>query len=85
MQVGYFAELMSTNEEVSESIRPLLRFCREHIDRSIRLDTALLRSLERDPLLSDRLRQCLTNPSKHFFSSKIEVRREEKRRQFSGA
>jgi transposase len=36
-RMGYFAELMSTNEEVSESIRPLLRLCREHIDRSIRV------------------------------------------------
>jgi transposase len=49
-RVGYFAELMATNEEVSESIRPLLRLCREHIDRSIRMNTALLTSLERDPL-----------------------------------
>ena len=53
-RMGYFAELMSTNEEVSESIRPLLRLCREHIDRAIRLDTALLRSLEQDPLLSEQ-------------------------------
>jgi hypothetical protein len=37
--MGYFAELMSTNEEVRESIRPLLRLCREHIDRSIRMNT----------------------------------------------
>ena len=61
-RMGYFAELMSTNEEVSESIRPLLRLCREHIDRSIRLDTALLRSLEQDPLLADRLRRLRTIP-----------------------
>jgi transposase len=61
-RMGYFAELMSTNEEVSESIRPLLRLCREHIDRSIRMDTALLRSLERDPLLADRLRRLRTVP-----------------------
>jgi transposase len=56
-RMGYFAELMSTNEEVNESIRPLLRLCRDHIDRSIKLDTTLLRSLERDPLLADRLRR----------------------------
>ena len=61
-RMGYFAELMATNEEVSESIRPLLSLCREHIDRSIRLDTALLRSLERDPLLSDRVRRLRTVP-----------------------
>jgi len=38
---GYFAKLMTTNEEVSESVRPLVMLCREHIDRSIKLDTAL--------------------------------------------
>jgi transposase len=61
-RMGYFAELMSTNEEVNESIRPLLRLCRDHIDRSIKLDTTLLRSLERDPLLADRLRRLRTIP-----------------------
>jgi transposase len=61
-RMGYFAELMSTNEEVSESIRPLLRLCREHIDRAIKLDTTLLRSLEQDPLLADRLRRLRTIP-----------------------
>jgi transposase len=61
-RLGYFAELMSTNEEVSESIRPLLRLCRDQIDRSIKQDTTLLRSLERDPLLTDRLRRLRTIP-----------------------
>jgi hypothetical protein len=55
-RMGYFAELMATSAEVSERIRPLLRPCREHIDRSIRLDTTLLRSLEQDPLLGLRAR-----------------------------
>src|SRR6516164_10452556 len=32
-KVGYFGELMSTNEEVHESIRPLLRLSRETIVR----------------------------------------------------
>jgi transposase len=61
-RMGYFAELMSTNEEVSECIRPLLRLCREHIDRSIKLDTSLLRSPEQDPMLADRLRRLRTIP-----------------------
>jgi transposase len=61
-RMGYFAELLATNEEVSDSIRPLLRLCREHIDRAIKLDTTLLRSLEQDPLLSDRLRRLRTIP-----------------------
>ena len=37
-KVGYFADLMSTNEEVRESIRPLLKLSREHIVRAQRLD-----------------------------------------------
>jgi transposase len=53
---------MSTNGEVRDSIRPLLKLCREHIDRSLRMDTALLLSLERDPLLADRLRRLRTIP-----------------------
>ena len=61
-RMGYFADLMSSSEEISDSIRPLLKLCREHIDRSARLDTALLRSLERDPLLADRLQRLRTVP-----------------------
>ena len=48
-KVGYFAELMATNEEVHESIRPLLRLSRDMISRSQKLDYALVSSLERDP------------------------------------
>ena len=56
-KVGYFAKLMSTNEEVNESIRPLLKLSREMISRSQKLDYALISSLERDPLLKERLRR----------------------------
>ena len=59
---GYFTELFSTNEEISDSIRPLLRLGREHILRGQRLDRALISSLERDPLLSERLRRLRTIP-----------------------
>jgi transposase len=61
-KVGYFADLMSTNDEVMESIRPLLRLSREHIVRAQRLDYALVSSLERDPLLSERLTRLRTVP-----------------------
>jgi transposase len=61
-RMGYFADLMSSQEEITGSIRPLLKLCREHIDRSIQMDRALLRSLERDPLLSERLRRLRTVP-----------------------
>jgi len=60
--MGYFKQLLSTSEEISDNIRPLLKLCREHIYRSIRLDTTLLRSVERDPLLGNRLRRLRTIP-----------------------
>jgi transposase len=61
-KVGYFADLMSTNEEVNESIRPLLKISREHIMRAQKLDYALVSSLERDPLLAERLERLRTVP-----------------------
>ena len=53
---------MSSNKEVSGSIRPLLKLCREHIDRSIKMNRALLRSLQCDPLLAERLQRLRTVP-----------------------
>jgi hypothetical protein len=61
-KVGYFAELMATNEDVHESIRPLLRLSRDMISRSQKLDYALVSSLERDPVLKERLRRLRTVP-----------------------
>ena len=60
--VGYIAELMTSNEEVNESIRPLLKLSRETIVRSRRLDYALVSSLEHDPLLAERLKRLKTVP-----------------------
>jgi len=59
---GYFTALLASNEEISDSIRPLLKLSREHILRAQRLDSALIASLEKDPLLSDRLRRLRTIP-----------------------
>ncbi len=64
-KVGYFAELMTGNEDVHESIRPLLKLSREMIRRSQKLDYALVSSLERDPLLKERLRRLRTVPGPH--------------------
>src|SRR3979490_1811791 len=61
-KLGYFTELMSGNEEVDESIRPLLKLSRETVVRSQRLDYALVSSLERDPLLGERLERLRTIP-----------------------
>ena len=61
-KLGYFTELMSGNEEVDESIRPLLKLSREAVVRSQRQDYALIHSLERDPLLDERLKRLQTIP-----------------------
>src|ERR1700747_1134121 len=37
-KVGYFTELMSGNEEIDQSIRPLLKLSRDTINRSQKLD-----------------------------------------------
>ena len=61
-KVGYFRELLSTNEEVNESIRPLLKLSRETIVRLQKTEYALLSSLQRDPLLAERIQRLRTVP-----------------------
>ena len=61
-KVGYFRELLSTNEEVHESIRPLLRLSRETIVRLQKTEYALVSSLQRDPLLAERIKRLRTVP-----------------------
>jgi hypothetical protein len=73
-KVSYFRELVSTNDEVHPSIRPLLKLSRETIERCQKTEYALVSSLQRDPVLADRSgvdhgadlgagdRRCLTLP-----------------------
>lgn len=61
-KVGYFRELLATNKEVSESIRPLLQLSRETIVRLQRTEYALVSSLTRDPLLAERIKRLKTIP-----------------------
>src|SRR5436309_702278 len=49
-KVGYFRELLASNEEVNESIRPLLRVSRDTIVRLQKTEYALVRSPERSGL-----------------------------------
>jgi transposase len=51
---GYFHQLLATNQEIDDSLRPLLRLTRENLVRLRRTESALLRSLRRDPLLVER-------------------------------
>jgi transposase len=61
-KVGYFRELLSSNEEVNESIRPLLRLGRDTIVRLQKTEYALVSSVQRDPLLAERIKRLRTVP-----------------------
>src|SRR5260370_2014957 len=61
-KVSYFRELLSANEEVHPSIRPLLKLSRETIERCQKTEYALVSSLQRDPLLADRIKRLRTVP-----------------------
>ena len=55
-KVGYIRRLMATSSEIDDSIRPLLRLSRDTIQRCQKTEYALVSSLERDPLLKERIR-----------------------------
>ena len=55
-KVGYFRELLSSNEEIHSNIRPLLKLSRDAIVRIQKTEYALVSSLQRDPLLADRIK-----------------------------
>src|SRR5580765_1731616 len=61
-KVRYFREMLSNHEQVHENIRPLLRLSRETIVRCQRTECALVSSLQRDPLLAERLKRLRTVP-----------------------
>jgi transposase len=62
-KVGYFRELLATNPDINEELRSLLRLCREMVVRLQRTESALVRSLERDPLLVERVERLMTIPA----------------------
>jgi len=62
-KVGYFPELLANADAVSASIRPLLHLSRESITRLQRTEGAIIRSLQRDPLLAERVRRLQTIPA----------------------
>jgi hypothetical protein len=62
-KVSYFRELLTTNEEVHSSIRPFLKLSRETIERCSKTEYALVSSLQRDPVLADRIKLLQTMPA----------------------
>lgn len=61
-KVKYLRELLATNEDIHESVRPLLRLSREMIVRLQKTEYALVSSLQRDPLLPERIQRLRTVP-----------------------
>jgi transposase len=61
-KVGYFGEMMSTSADISDAVRPLLNLSRGMIRRTSKLEYDLVSSLERDPMLRERLRRLRTVP-----------------------
>src|SRR5262250_2568895 len=54
-KVGYFRELLATNQDIDEGLRSLLRLCRETVVRLGKTESALVRSLQRDLVLVERV------------------------------
>jgi transposase len=62
-KAGYFRELLATNPDIPEGLRSLLRLCRETVVRLQKTESALVRSLEQDELLMDRVERLMTIPA----------------------
>ena len=61
-KVKYFRELLSGSDEITESIRPLLQLSRDMIVRLQKTEYALVSSLQRDPVLAERVKRLRTVP-----------------------
>jgi transposase len=61
-KAGYFRELLATNADIDAGLRSLLRLCRETVVRLGKTESALVRSLERDALLLERVQRLMTIP-----------------------
>ncbi len=62
-KAGYFRELLASNPEINEGLRALLRLCRETVERLSKTESALMRSLEKDPLLLRRVERLMSIPA----------------------
>ena len=62
-KAGYFKELLATNPNIDEGLCSLLRLCRETVVRLQRTESALIRSLEGDSLLKERVERLMTIPA----------------------
>src|SRR6202790_2721966 len=62
-KAGYFRELLATNRDIDEGLCSLVGLCRETGVRLQKTESALVRALERDSLLMDRVERLMTIPA----------------------
>ena len=62
-KAGYFRELLATNPDIDEGLCSLQRLCRETVVRLQKTESALVRSLERDALLVERVEWLMSIPA----------------------
>jgi transposase len=62
-KAGYFRELLASNPDINESLRSLLRQCREMVVRLGKMEAALTRSLQQDGLLMERVERLMSIPA----------------------
>jgi len=62
-KAGYFRELLANNPDINDGLRSLLTLCRETLVRLSKTESALVRSLERDPLLMERVKRLMSIPA----------------------
>src|ERR1700739_3754344 len=62
-KAGYFRELLATNRDIDEGLRSLLRQGRETVVRLGKIESAMVRSLERDSLLLEGVERLMTIPA----------------------
>jgi transposase len=62
-KADYFRELLASNPDIDESLRALLRQCRETVARLSKTENALIRSLQNDRLLAERVERLMSIPA----------------------
>ena len=61
-QKRYFAQLLQQSAELPSALKPLLKIGRETVDRAATTEKALLRALQQDPALAERVERLTTIP-----------------------
>jgi transposase len=61
-KAGYFRELLASNPDIDDCLRALLRQCREMVVRLAKTENTLIRSLQRDRLLAERVDRLMSIP-----------------------